>query len=118
MITKIDLQKYHATFNKFIQDTRAVESAILSSTKAGFNGSGYSLEVFGDGTYRVLWNGSIRNLYDSEGIIISIPELVDDEYDGDGNHYFGNAIDYLKYNWREYLEEMIEDQTTPKMLSV
>jgi hypothetical protein len=54
------------------------QSAVEKSTSAGFGGSGYSVELFEDGTYRILWDNEIGNLYMSDGIILSIPQYNDD----------------------------------------
>lgn len=55
-------------------------SGVLSSTKAGFGGSSYKVELFQDGTWRVLWANEIGNLYESPGEILSIPQLNDSDY--------------------------------------
>lgn len=55
-------------------------SGVLASTKAGFGGSSYKVELFQDGTNRVLWEGQIGNLYKSDGEILSIPQLSDEDY--------------------------------------
>lgn len=68
------------------------ESAVDSSTKASWGGDGYSVELFNDGTYRVLWNNHIGNLYVSPGLIISIPYLGDEEWDEDSHiRFYDNA---------------------------
>jgi len=54
------------------------QPAVEKSTSAGFGGSGYSVELFEDGTYRILWDNEIGNLYMSDGIILSIPQYNDD----------------------------------------
>ena len=69
---------YETTLNAFI-DSNEFEQAVMDSTTAGFGGSGYSVELFEDGTWRVLWDNMIGNLYDSPGIILSIPQLGEDE---------------------------------------
>lgn len=51
-----------------------------AATKASWGGSGYSVELFADGTWRVLWDNEIGNLYESPGEIISLPVLNDDDY--------------------------------------
>ena len=55
-------------------------SAIISSTKAGFAGSGYSVALLPDGTHHVLWNNQIGNLYETPGVILGIPKLSDEDY--------------------------------------
>lgn len=73
-------------FDCFLSDS--FEAAADSATKASWNGGGYSVELFADGTYRVAWNNDIGNLYDSDGVIIPIPPLSDEEWDEDPNCRF------------------------------
>lgn len=63
---------------KFAQSEEFVD-AVVSSTQAGFDGSGYSVEVFEDGTSRVLWDNQIGNRYESPGMIVRIPQLSAEE---------------------------------------
>lgn len=94
------IRKAYANFKK-----QEIESAITSSTKASWGGSGYSVELFPDGDYRILWNNNIGNLYDSTGVIVGIPSLSDEESDGDeSDWFFDNAIDALDSK----IEEMIK----------
>ncbi len=53
--------------------------AVVSSTQAGFGGSGYSAEFFNDGSHRVLWDNQIGNLYKTAGEIVRIPQLSQEE---------------------------------------
>lgn len=62
-------------------DGKNLKEGILKSTRAGWGGSGYSVELFPDGTYQVLWDNQIGNLYDSPGWIFSLPKLNSDTYD-------------------------------------
>jgi hypothetical protein len=68
-------------FESFMSE--GFEDAVDSSTKASWGGSGYSVELFPTGSYRVLWNDSIGNLYDSPGVILPVPSLGDEEWDDD-----------------------------------
>jgi hypothetical protein len=70
-----------SAFKKFTANN--FEPAVDSATKASWAGSGYSVELFDDGTYRVLWNQAIGNLYDSPGVIMGIPSLSDEDWDED-----------------------------------
>ena len=54
--------------------------ALVKATKASWGGSGYSVELFEDGSWRVLWNNEIGNLYESPGTILGLPTLDDDDY--------------------------------------
>ena len=92
-------------FEAFMQND--FESAVDSSTQSlwGGNGSdfGYSVELFGDGTYRVLPNSDIGNLYESPGVIVNIPGLSDDEWDDDPSiRYYDRAEEAIK----DYFDEV------------
>ncbi len=54
--------------------------AITDSTTAGFGGSGYSVELFPDGTWRVLGNNQIGNRYQSAGLILPLPAWKDEDW--------------------------------------
>lgn len=75
-----------AAFQAFMSSD--FEPACDSATKASWGGSGYSVELFDDGTYRVLWDDQIGNCYDSPGLILGIPTLNDEEWDDDPTHRF------------------------------
>jgi len=86
-------------FRTFLSHTIEVEDAILASTRADWNGSRYLIELFPNGTYRLLWKNSIRNMYHSAGRILPIPVLDDDgEVDASAivEPFFENAIDQLE----------------------
>lgn len=70
-----------------------LEKGILSSTKASWCGSGYSLELLPDGNYRVLWDGHIKH-HVSTGIIVGIPPLQDKDWD-DHYYFLSSAIEEL-----------------------
>jgi hypothetical protein len=95
-----------AAYDKFKDE--AIEEAIASSTKASWGGSGYSVELFPDGRYRVLWDNQIGNKYDSPGAIIGISPCSDDDWDEDES--IDNAIedidvkfDQWKSDYADYL---------------
>lgn len=81
---------FENTLEAFISSSE-FEQAVKDSTTAGFGGSGYSVEVFEDGTWRVLWNNQIGNRYVSPGIILAIPQF-DEETINDWTEY-GDACD-------------------------
>lgn len=68
------------TLEKFVKSNEFAD-AIVKSTKAGWGGSGYSVEIFPDGTHRVLWDNAIGNLYRSPGMLVAIPQLSAEECD-------------------------------------
>lgn len=96
-----------AAYNAFVSE--AIEDAIESSTKASWGGSGYSVELFANGTYRVLWDNQIGNLYDSPGAIIKIPPCSDEEWgESDIDRFYGNAIEKLGIVFQEWKKEHLE----------
>jgi hypothetical protein len=96
-------------FEHFIADDggKTFEEAVKSSTTAGFNGSGYTVELCEDGTFRVLWDGMIGNQYYSPGILLSIPQFDQDTIN-DMDTYGENvdlsfAMAYVEESMREQL---------------
>lgn len=88
-------------FNDFMS-SKDFEFSVDSSTRASWGGGSYSVELFEDGTYRVLGSSEIGNMYDSPGMIIGIPALGDDEWDDDPNiRFYGNAREYMKNAFHE-----------------
>lgn len=92
-----------SAFNQFMSTD--FQSAVDSSTKASWGGSGYSVELFPDGSYRVLWDNQIGNRYDSSGLILSIPPLGDEEWDEDLSiRFYDNAEELLRESFKEAIE--------------
>jgi hypothetical protein len=56
------------------------KSGLIASTRASWGDSGYSVELFEDGTWQTLWNNQIGNLYETPGVILSLPTLDDSSY--------------------------------------
>lgn len=79
------MTRFEVTLNAFI-DSDEFEDAVKRSTTAGFGRSGYSVELFNGGTWRVLWDNQIGNGYVSDGIILGIPQF-DDKVVDDMNTY-------------------------------
>lgn len=93
-------------FENFMSNEQEVHKAIDSSTSAGLSGSGYSIELFDDGHYRILWDNHIGNLYKSPGMILSIPEISSDDWDDDPVvRYYENAIEILRQNFEYMIDE-------------
>lgn len=95
---------FEQTLAAFI-DSAEFEQAVKDSTVAGFGGSGYSVELFEDGTWRVLWDNQIGNLYISDGVILGIPQF-DQETINDWDEY-GDDCD-LSFAIDESAEELRE----------
>jgi hypothetical protein len=71
--------KFQAALDNFISSDEFTP-ALIDSTKAGFSGSHYSVELFEDGNWRVLWANQIGNKYESPGLIMSIPQFDDEDW--------------------------------------
>lgn len=80
---------FKETLEKFFQ-SEDFSNGVVASTKAGWGGSGYSVELFPNGDWRVLWNNEIGNLYNTPGIILNLPTLDDSDYhdalNGEGSY--------------------------------
>lgn len=79
------------------------KSSVISATKASWGGSGYSVELFADGTHRVLWNSQIGNKYETPGVILSLPTISDDVPEEQLSEGFDAEEDELKDEIRERL---------------
>lgn len=90
--------------------SEAIEEAIKSSTQASWGGNGYSVELFSNGTYRVLWNNQIGNLYESPGTIIGIPVCGDDESPNDESEewFFDNAVEEFESKFKQWKSDYIK----------
>lgn len=94
---------FHSFMTDFEFEKYEFEKAVDQSTLASFWGSGYSVELFNDGTYRVLWDQQIGNQYQSPGLILSVPALSDEEWDDDPTlRYYENARDLIRENFEEH----------------
>lgn len=83
------------TLEKFLASLD-FRQGVIDSTCSSWGGSGWSVELFLDGTWRTLWNNSIGNRYESEGVILHLPTLDTDgmsEYVDGGA---GDEMDFLK----------------------
>ena len=102
------VRKAYANYKK---DYKKIEEDIISATKAGFGGSGYSIELFPDGHHRTLWDNNIGNLYDTPGVIIGLPQLGDDEWDDDDppSSFFDNALEELDSIVEEIIQQNYEE---------
>lgn len=98
------MSKFAAAFEAFMAE--GFEEACESSTKASWGGSGYSVELFKNGNYRVLWNNQIGNLYTSPGLILGVPALGED-WDEENGHFFDNAEQEMRDIFEE--EEIVRE---------
>lgn len=101
---------FKAAYADFTSDSSQVESAIDAATHAAYGGGGYTLELFSTGTWRLLPDNAIGNLYNSEGIMIGIPTLAEDETATDASGaYYDNARDELDEKVQTVLTEYERD---------
>lgn len=94
---------FDAALNKFLDSddfARAVEESSVSSMPD----NGMTVELFNDGTFRVVRTGKIGNRYQSEGITLRIPASSDVELE------FGTGMDAIKRALKEELIEKTEDE--------
>ena len=94
-------------FENFMKDS--FHEAAIASTKASWSGTKYCVELFDDGAYRVLWSGQIGNAYESRGVILGIPSLNDEEWDGteenEEDAYTEDAEELMREKFADYLAE-------------
>jgi hypothetical protein len=64
----------------FLGDDKEFTAAVISSTNAGFHGSSQSIELFEDGTYRIIWTEAIGSRYQPTGELLRVPQLSDEDY--------------------------------------
>lgn len=88
-----------ATLKKFLSSPD-FQAGVVSASKAAWGGSGYSVELFPDGTWRVLWDNQIGNLYQSKGIILSLPE-IDFERDEENEDLSDDECLLEAWDWEE-----------------
>lgn len=93
---------FASTLDKYVQSDD-FKSGVIASTRASWGGSGYSVELFNDGTWRNLWNSSIGNKYKSVGVIIPLPALDTDGKQQYINEGAGDEEDFMKEQF--YIEE-------------
>lgn len=99
-----------SAYEKFVHE--GIEEAIKSSTQASWGGSGYSVELFPSGRYRLLWDNQIGKLYESTGVILGIPVCNDEEFPGndddDDAWFFDNAIDAFEDKFNQWKTDYLE----------
>jgi hypothetical protein len=80
---------------------------IVKSTQAAANGEYYAAELFDDGAYRVLSSAQIGNRYQSNGVIIRVPALTDEQIEEESAWFYRDEL--ASEMWDE-LEEMLIDK--------
>lgn len=100
-------------------DSPELKAGVISSTKAGWGGSHYSVELFPDETWRVQWENQIGNLYRSPGVIIALPQVSTDDMSeyvdsgaGDDDAFMSEAFycdeDDIKQTLRDILSDTLK----------
>lgn len=91
----------------FLQSSDFSEG-VVKSTKAGWGGNGYSVELFEDGSHRVLDDKEIGNLYESPGVILSLPQLNCDDMN-DFIDKGGSESDFFYLGFENDRDEIEQD---------
>lgn len=93
------------------------ELGCTQATRAAWGGSSYKVELFTDGTWRVLWSNEIGNLYSTPGVILSLPTMDDEEYqeaviDGDmsEDEFFAAAFSVEKNDLKSEMRQSFRDR--------
>lgn len=100
-------------YNAFINSTD-FEEAIRKSTKSSWSGSGCLVELFSNGSYRVLNGKDVGSLYDSPDMLISLSAVNDEELDdNEEDWYLDNAKDSFMITYQnlklEYYDALVCD---------
>jgi hypothetical protein len=94
------------TLRKFLKSDD-FKAGVISSTKAGWGGSSYKVELFPDGTWRVLWANEIGNLYETPGVILALPQMdTDDMHETIDNGGANDEDDYLSMAFETTRQEL------------
>lgn len=105
--------------NAFLYDNEEFAHYVLLSTKAGFSGGSYKVELYESGEYRVHWSNSIGNMYKTPGILMTIPQISTGDYNTLCDYAVSESIndltdalevddslDMYKYYMREKFEDI------------
>jgi hypothetical protein len=93
------------------------KDGVISSTRASWGGSGYSVELLPSGKWFNVWNNQIGNLYESEGVILRLPTLDTDDMSEYVDGGAGTEDDFLAEafeNEREELTQLVRDTLADK----
>lgn len=99
------LQKQYGLILEAFLESVDFMDGVISATKAGWGGSGYSVELFESGTWRVLWDNQIGSLYESDGVILGLPKIQDDSDSEMLDEALWAEEDELKAELREKLSD-------------
>jgi hypothetical protein len=102
---------FEETLEKFLASNDFAD-ALIKATRTSWGGSGFSVELFPNGTWRVLWNNEIGNLYDTPGVILKLPTLDDDDYQ---EAVVNNGMDEEEFFYLTYendVEELAQSMRT------
>jgi hypothetical protein len=70
------------------------KAGIANATRASWGGGGCSVELFRSGSWRLLWDSTIGNLYQSDGIIVALPIANDEDADMNDPIDFEMVVDF------------------------
>lgn len=105
---------YAAILEEFLESDD-FKQGVISSTKASWGGSGYSVELLPnpDKPWQILWNNEIGNKYENPGIILGLPTLEDDDVSEadeimDEEYLLGEAFDIERDDLVKELREKLD----------
>lgn len=84
--------------------------AMIDATKAAWGLSGYSVELFPDGHWRVQWSVMFGNRYQSPGMIVPLPTF-NDEYVAADPEWETTCYDW--HNLDEYRDQFMDRVREP-----
>lgn len=97
---------YSKALSSFLSNKAEVVESLIKSTIAFINDSGYTIELFEDGTYQIIWDDMLGNKYESPGLLVPLPYFpaeVDIELEIDPVDP-NNLIEEIQDSFSEILE--------------
>lgn len=96
----------------FLGDEEEFREAVLLSTRLGWGGGAAFLEMFEDGSYRIIPSHQLGNLYQSPGLIVEIPSISDEEMlelKQTADYDISEALREAAALLRDHVAEIMED---------
>lgn len=109
---------FETTLENFLKSDD-FEKGVISSTKAGWGGGSYKVELMPDGTWEVLWSNQIGNKYESPGIIMTLPcvstESMSEYVENGGgteDQFLSEAFDCEEHDLKESMQDDLSYRLT------
>ena len=107
---KYNIEKMEEAFERFLEYD--FEQAVIQSTEEEWanHNNCVLLEIFNDGSYRLLLSRTTGNHYCSPGLIMKVPGLGEDEWDDDPSMcYFEPTLLWIKEMFEAKIAELKEE---------